>query len=326
MEQNSQLQPYLSIALTDACPFKCKYCPPHGESYGTLSARLSIEDIKEILHVARGLNIKKIRLTGGEPLSYPKFGRVLEAAAQLQFEIHVNSNGLLVPKHRELLKSTPNLHMKISLDTTNAQHFSALAGVDAMPEVMHAIDMMCEDGRMERIGTVVTTINSLDVPGLIAFCGRQNIGIKLLDMYLVPEMRAAWERLYFPLQGLHLCGQQGPRNFYTEKYGIPTSELVVSGVNVRIKDSRLGTRYHDICSGCQHWPCQEGLYCLLITPSKCVVPCRLGRQLHRAFHTSSQLADGLAAAIRLYETSIFRNEFWARRGAFLESKLQQYDS
>lgn len=304
------MNPYLSIALTEQCNLNCVYCPPHGETYGTPRATLELDDALGILQVAHELGVNKVRLTGGEPLLYARIGEVLSYASSLGLETHLNTNGVLLHRYAGMLNEFRGLHVKVSLDTMKRELYREITGKDSLSHVIRGINSISEYGILKRLSTVVTTKNNMGIRSLLSFCEEKSIGIKIHDMYVVPERRPVWKNLYKSLEELRLEGEPGPRNEYSERYGIPTKELIVNGVNVRLKDSHFGTTYHPTCEACPHWPCQEGFYCLVITPSKHVVPCRLGGHLRQRFGNQLELSVAISEAMRIYRQSYRANLFW----------------
>ena len=94
---------YLRISLTDRCNLRCIYCmPEEGVPYEDLDNVLSFDEIERVVRVLAGVGLKKIRLTGGEPLVRKN---VPELAARLNRipgigEVTLTTNGILPPRRR----------------------------------------------------------------------------------------------------------------------------------------------------------------------------------------------------------------------------------
>jgi len=110
------LKPYITISLTDVCNMRCVYCPPAGENYHTPRAVFDLDRLKGVLRAVAALDIPKIRFTGGEPLLYPHLQEAMQYAANLELEIHINTNGLLLEKQMTWLHQITRLFIKVSLD------------------------------------------------------------------------------------------------------------------------------------------------------------------------------------------------------------------
>ena len=135
---------YLRISLTDLCNLRCVYCmPPEGVRKQTHNQILSLEEIGEIARAAVELGVKKIRLTGGEPLvrrGVLSLCRELRRIPRLQ-ELTLTTNGLLLPEMAAELKAAGVDRVNISLDTLDPEKYcritrggrleDALAGIQA---------------------------------------------------------------------------------------------------------------------------------------------------------------------------------------------------
>jgi hypothetical protein len=94
-------------------------------------------------------------------------------------------------------------------------------------------------------------------------------------------------------------------------------------VPVRIKNCFDGTHYHSTCRQCPNFPCPEGLYCLLVTPSLTVVPCRLGTHLQRECHDLNEVKAAIEEGMTLYEESYYANWFGRQHRDFYRLQLNQ---
>ena len=135
---------YLRLSVTDLCNYRCQYCmPPEGVEKRLHSDILSIEELAEIAAAAVRCGVKKIRLTGGEPLvrrGLPDLCRMLRAIPGLA-ELCLTTNGSLLPQLARPLRDAGVDRLNISLDTlwpdrfaemTRLGHLSdALAGIEA---------------------------------------------------------------------------------------------------------------------------------------------------------------------------------------------------
>src|SRR6185436_19533657 len=100
----------LRISVTDRCNFRCTYCMPRevfDSSYKFLphEAILSFEEIARLARIFVGLGVEKIRLTGGEPLVRRDLHRLVAMLAELGVEITLTTNGSLLAKQAQALKS-----------------------------------------------------------------------------------------------------------------------------------------------------------------------------------------------------------------------------
>lgn len=140
---------YLRISLTDRCNFRCIYCMPE-EGVCSLDHEdiLRFEEIERLVHVAAGLGIKSVRLTGGEPLVRKG---VAELVADLKAidgieNISMTTNGVLLPRMAEDLKRAGLSRVNISLDTLDPVQFKEITRTGDLEDTLAGIDAALEAG------------------------------------------------------------------------------------------------------------------------------------------------------------------------------------
>ncbi len=138
----------LRISVTDKCNFRCGYCMPEevfGEAYKFLPKAqiLSFEEIVRIAQAAVGLGVKKLRLTGGEPLlraDLPELVAQLAAISGVE-DLSLTTNGYLLAGYAAALKNAGLHRVTISLDTIDPAVFKQMSGRKYGPEpVLAGID------------------------------------------------------------------------------------------------------------------------------------------------------------------------------------------
>ena len=318
-------KPYLTIPLLEVCNFRCVYCPPEGETYHTPKAVFAPETVKKVLATAVDADMEKVRFSGGEPLLYPHLQEVMAYAFELGLDVHMNTNGLLLTKHLHWLKLFPDLVLKVSLDAVTDASMKSVAKVAQIDKVLDGIRQGAKLGLVRRLNFVLTRLNADQIPGILALCKELGIGLKIFDMYPVPETEPAWHAYFAPIDVLSLAGEVLPPDLYTQKFGTPTQELLVDGVHVRIKNCFTGTRYHAMCESCPAFPCPEGLYCLQVTPSLTAVPCRLAPHLYEQCNDFDTLQATLQKFMGIYEESYFMNGFGAKYQSFHDTRLAELE-
>jgi GTP 3',8-cyclase len=126
----------LRISVTDRCNFRCVYCMPKdvfGSDYQYLphSDLLSFEEITRVAKVFVGLGVRKIRLTGGEPLLRRNLERLVEMLARLgDLDLTLTTNGTLLVKKARSLRDAGLTRVTVSLDSLDDATFRAMNDVD----------------------------------------------------------------------------------------------------------------------------------------------------------------------------------------------------
>lgn len=121
---------YLRISLTDRCNLRCVYCmPAEGVPYEDLDNVLSFEEIERVVHALAAKGLKKVRLTGGEPLvrkNVPDLAARLVSTPGVR-EVTLTTNGILLPRDAEALWAAGVRRVNISMDTLRPERFVEIA-------------------------------------------------------------------------------------------------------------------------------------------------------------------------------------------------------
>lgn len=143
----------LRISVTDRCNFRCVYCMPRdvfGPDHAFLphDELLSFEEIARVAAVFAGLGVKKIRLTGGEPLVRRDLHRLVGLLAQLPgIDLTLTTNGSLLAKHAKALKDAGLQRITVSLDSLDDKTFRAMNDAQyPVARVLDAIDVAAAAG------------------------------------------------------------------------------------------------------------------------------------------------------------------------------------
>jgi cyclic pyranopterin phosphate synthase len=125
----------IRISLTDHCNLRCTYCMPKetfGPGYAFLPSDklLPFEEIATLVQVLAGLGVRKVKLTGGEPLTRPFLARLIQMLREAAPEIEVNliTNGILLAPLAERLREAGLDRLTVSLDTLIPDRFASMSG------------------------------------------------------------------------------------------------------------------------------------------------------------------------------------------------------
>ena len=133
---------YLRLSVTDLCNYRCRYCmPPEGVEKRAHGDMLSLEELAEIAAAAVQCGVRKIRLTGGEPLvrrGLPDLCRMLRAIPGVE-ELCLTTNGSLLPQMAAPLREAGVDRLNISLDTLRPDRFAAMTRLGTLQDVQAGI-------------------------------------------------------------------------------------------------------------------------------------------------------------------------------------------
>lgn len=133
---------YIRISVTDRCNLKCFYCTDGSVPHLPRREILSYEEIQRVVQVAAELGVKKVRLTGGEPLARPNLGRLIRLLSPIEGidDISLTTNGIFLGRYAAELRQAGLKRVNVSLDTLKADRFEAITGRNKLAEVLAGIE------------------------------------------------------------------------------------------------------------------------------------------------------------------------------------------
>ncbi|RMH55608.1 MAG: GTP 3',8-cyclase MoaA [Candidatus Hydrogenedentota bacterium] len=190
-------QETLRISVTDRCQMRCRYCLPNGAPPPMpRDAILSYEEIATVATVSSELGIKRFRLTGGEPLLRRHLHRLVRLIHDqcAPDTIALTTNGLLLSDQLDSLVHAGLTHISFSLDTTDAEAFQRLTGLDALPRVLAALEKaVCYRSLSVEINTVALSGSTeRQIVNLLELGRKHDIAVRFIE--LMPFEDVEWKR------------------------------------------------------------------------------------------------------------------------------------
>ncbi|MQR99190.1 GTP 3',8-cyclase MoaA [Gluconobacter aidae] len=194
----------LRISVMDRCNFRCPYCMPEAtyhEHFRFLEPkeRLSFDEIERVARVAVSLGVRKLRLTGGEPLLRPKLPELVARLAAIEGveDIALTTNGVLLERHVRDLKAAGLNRVTVSLDSLDPAVFARMSGGRAQLEpVLDAIDSAAQAGFSGgvKLNTVIQRgLNDAGVEALAERFRHTGVVLRFIE-YMDVGTRNHWER------------------------------------------------------------------------------------------------------------------------------------
>ncbi|MDX2268794.1 MAG: GTP 3',8-cyclase MoaA [Bryobacter sp.] len=158
-----RLHDNLRISVTDRCNIRCFYCmPEEGGTYAPKAEVLSYEEMARFVRIAAGLGVKKLRITGGEPLVRKDLPDLIAQLSHIPGieDIALTTNAVLLGAQAQALYDAGLRRLNIHLDTLDRERFHAITRRDDLPKVLDAIE------KAQSIGFGPMKINAVAVKGL----------------------------------------------------------------------------------------------------------------------------------------------------------------
>ena len=199
---------YLRVSVTDRCDFRCSYCMSEHMTFLPKQELLSLEELSRLcgLFISRG--VKKLRITGGEPLVrrdimslFRDLSRHLASGA-LE-ELTVTTNGSQLARHAAELAACGVKRINVSLDTLDADKFREITRWGDLDKVLGGIRAAQAAGLRVKINTVALKgFNDREIPELIRWAHGEGMDITFIEVMPLGDVEAARVDQYLPISVL----------------------------------------------------------------------------------------------------------------------------
>ncbi len=177
---------YLRISVTDLCNLRCKYCMPDGVCQKRHEDILSFEEIAEIASAAAQLGVRKVRITGGEPLVRRGCVDLCRMIAQIPGieEIDLTTNGTLLDRYAKDLKAAGVTRVNISIDSLDPAKYRAITGGGELSAALAGIRAAQEAGLIPlKLNTVlIGGFNDDEIPAFVKLTRTEPVELRFIEL------------------------------------------------------------------------------------------------------------------------------------------------
>ncbi len=185
---------YLRVSVTDRCDFRCVYCMAEDMTFLPKAEVLSLEELERLCGAFVRRGVKKLRLTGGEPLVrknvmslFRGLGRHLETGA-LE-ELTLTTNGSQLAKYAKELAAIGVKRVNVSMDTLDRTKFRELTRWGDLDQVMRGLDAAQEAGLRIKINAVALRgVNDMEFDELICWSHGRDMDLVLIEVMPMGEL------------------------------------------------------------------------------------------------------------------------------------------
>jgi GTP 3',8-cyclase len=196
---------YVRISVTDRCDFRCVYCMSEQMTFLPKSDLLSLEELERLSKALIRRGVKRIRLTGGEPLVRRNVMQLVSAlgaevkSGQLQ-ELTLTTNGSQLARFAETLVAAGVKRVNVSVDTLDADKFARITRWGKLANVLDGIMAAASVGLQIKINTVaLKDINENEFDTMIQWCGAHGFDLTLIETMPLGNIDDNRANQYLPL-------------------------------------------------------------------------------------------------------------------------------
>jgi len=245
---------YIRLSVTDRCDFRCVYCMTEDMTFLPRAQILSLEELYQVARAFTELGVKKIRLTGGEPMVRSDVMSLINRLGKLPGleELLLTTNGAQLDKYAVPLKEAGLSRINISIDSLDAERFRRISRVGKLEKVLAGIDAARRAGfdRIKLNSVIMRGYNEDEVIPLTDYALSRDIDIAFIEeMPLGEASDHSREET--------TCSNEWVRGQIEQKYRLLDSAEKTAGpsryVQVIDKKSRIGfisPVSHNFCEDC----------------------------------------------------------------------------
>ncbi len=246
---------YLRVSVTDRCDFRCFYCMTEDMTFLPKADLLTLEELDRLCGAFIGLGVRKIRLTGGEPLVrrnvmwlVRSLGRRVRSGTL--DEITLTTNGSQLARFADELVDCGVRRINVSLDTLDADKFSAITRWGKFDKVMGGLAAAKRAGLAIKINMVALKgVNQDEIDGMLRWCGDEGYDLTLIETMPMGEIDGDRNDQYLPLSLVRdRLGETWTLTDIDYKTGGPARYMEVAETGGRL--GLITPLTHNFCESC----------------------------------------------------------------------------
>jgi cyclic pyranopterin phosphate synthase len=246
---------YLRMSVTDRCDFRCVYCMSEHMTFLPKADLLTLEELDRLCSAFVRKGVRKIRLTGGEPLMRRDVMTLIRALGShldsgALDELTLTTNGSQLARYADELFAAGIRRVNVSLDTLKPGLFQQITRWGRLPQVLEGIDAAKRAGLRIKINTVALKgMNEAEIPALIEWAHGEGHDITLIETMPMGDIEGDRIAQYLPLSDV--------RRTLATRWSLEELDMRTGGparyVHVKETGGRLGfitPLTHNFCESC----------------------------------------------------------------------------
>jgi GTP 3',8-cyclase len=259
---------YIRLSITDRCDFRCQYCMAEDMTFLPRHEVMSLEECTRLVKLFVRMGVRKVRITGGEPLVRKNALWLFEQIGHLPGleECVITTNGSQLDKYAQALKAAGVKRINISIDSLQADRFKAITRVGELSKVLSGVEAAIAAG-FENIkinSVLMRGINEDEAEALVNFAIQKHIDISFIEEMPLGEVAHNREQSYVNnTETLALLKSKFSLTPSTHQTGGPARYWQVNGQTTRV--GFISPHSHNFCENCNRVriTCQGELFLCL---------------------------------------------------------------
>ena len=245
---------YVRVSVTDRCDFRCTYCMSENMEFLPKKDVLSLEELDRLCNTFIDLGVKKLRITGGEPLVRKNimqlFSNLGKKLGQGLEELTLTTNGSQLDRYAKDLFHNGVRRINVSLDSLEKNKFKKITRIGDLDKVINGIMVAKKAGLKIKINAVALKgINDNEILNLVNWCGENKFSLTFIEVMPMGEIGEKRSDQYMPLTEV--------KSLIQTKYSLTEDSLRTGGparyVHCHETDQKIGfitPHTHNFCELC----------------------------------------------------------------------------
>ena len=245
---------YVRVSVTDRCDFRCTYCMSEDMEFLPKKDVLSLEELDRLCNTFIDLGVKKLRITGGEPLVRKNimqlFSNLGKKLGQGLEELTLTTNGSQLDRYARDLFDNGVRRINVSLDSLEKKKFKKITRNGDLDKVINGIMVAKKERLKIKINTVALKgINDNEILNLVNWCGENKFSLTFIEVMPMGEIGEKRSDQYMPLTEV--------KSLIQTKYSLTEDSLRTGGparyVHCHETDQKIGfitPHTHNFCELC----------------------------------------------------------------------------
>lgn len=246
-----RIHDYLRISLTDKCNLRCTYCNPVDLPKGHFahSDKMTVDEIDTIAGVFVQLGIKKIRLTGGEPLVRKGAKEIIQRLSRYPVELAITTNGVFVHEFIETFREAGIRSVNVSLDSLKKNKNTLISGRNEFERVYGNIQLLLKNDFNVKVNTVVMkSINDDEIQDFVAWTKRQPVHVRFIEFMPFAGNQWSKEKVFSQEEILSLIAARFNFSSLPDEAHATAKKYALDGA--RGTFGIISTMSHPFCDSC----------------------------------------------------------------------------
>lgn len=246
---------YLRVSVTDRCDFRCVYCMAENMTFLPKRDVLSLEELERLCTIFVRQGVKKLRLTGGEPLVRRNIMSLIRGLGGLLDgggleELTVTTNGSQLPKLATELVDAGVKRINVSIDTLDPEKFETITRWGKLDQVIAGLDAADRAGLAVKINAVALKgVNADELATMLRWCGDRGYDMTIIEVMPMGDIGEQRVDQYLPLSMV--------RSRLAEEFTLTDIDYATGGPARYVKIEETGGRLgfitpmtHNFCESC----------------------------------------------------------------------------